>query len=155
MDFLCCVSPGARKQPVTPVAAALEASDAPPPSAEPPTGFGIGPAKRTSIQETKLHLELHAAHEELHTTNEEEIVSPHTSKALRKVHEHLQLMKCDNNIRKDLYGNILLCGGNAMLTGFAARMNEELSALAPPGLEVKIITPTNNSVCETAATFAL
>ena len=40
-------------------------------------------------------------------------------------------MKCDVDIRKDLYANIVFCGGNTMYPGIGERMTKELSALAP------------------------
>ena len=49
------------------------------------------------------------------------------------------IMKCDNDIRKDLYANIVLSGGTTMLPGFAVRMLKEMTALAPASTNVKII----------------
>lgn len=37
------------------------------------------------------------------------------------------IMKCDSDIRKDLYGNIVLAGGNTMFSGINQRINYELS----------------------------
>merc|ERR1711871_1708958 len=51
------------------------------------------------------------------------------------------IMKCDVDIRKDLYANTVLSGGTTMYTGIADRMNKEISALAPPTMKVKIIAP--------------
>merc|ERR1719333_1522891 len=51
------------------------------------------------------------------------------------------IMKCDVDIRKDLYGNIVLSGGNTMFPGIAARMQKELTALAPSTMKIKIIAP--------------
>ncbi|KAK3389155.1 actin family [Podospora didyma] len=51
------------------------------------------------------------------------------------------IIKCDVNIRKDLYGNVVLSGGNSMFPGLSGRMQEELTALAPSRMKVKIITP--------------
>merc|ERR1712087_433781 len=42
------------------------------------------------------------------------------------------IMKCDVDIRKDLYGNIVLSGGTTMFAGIADRMQKEITALAPP-----------------------
>ena len=36
-------------------------------------------------------------------------------------------MKCDVDIRKDLYGNIVLSGGNTLFPGFAERMQKKIS----------------------------
>merc|ERR1712039_978349 len=51
------------------------------------------------------------------------------------------IMKCDVDIRSDLYANIVLSGGTTMLPGIADRMQKEISALAPPTQTIKIITP--------------
>eukprot|EP00475_Leptophrys_vorax_P029409 TRINITY_DN4318_c0_g2_i2.p2 TRINITY_DN4318_c0_g2~~TRINITY_DN4318_c0_g2_i2.p2 ORF type:complete len:372 (-),score=105.06 TRINITY_DN4318_c0_g2_i2:1682-2797(-) len=41
------------------------------------------------------------------------------------------VQKCGIDIRKDLYGEVLLSGGNTMFPGYAARLHKELSLLAP------------------------
>jgi len=51
------------------------------------------------------------------------------------------IMKCDIDIRKDLYGNIVLSGGSTMFAGIADRMNKEITALAPSSMTVKIVAP--------------
>lgn len=51
------------------------------------------------------------------------------------------IMKCDVDIRRDLYSNILLSGGCTMYSGIADRMNKEITALAPPTMKVKIAAP--------------
>ena len=51
------------------------------------------------------------------------------------------IMKCDVDIRKDLYGNTVLSGGSTMFPGIADRMQKEISALAPPTMKIKIIAP--------------
>ena len=59
------------------------------------------------------------------------------------VHEtcYNSIMKCDVDIRKDLYGNIVLSGGTSMYPGIAERMQKEMTALAPPTMKIKIIAP--------------
>ena len=59
------------------------------------------------------------------------------------IHEVLynSIMKCDVDIRKDLYANTVLSGGSTMFPGIADRMQKEISALAPPTIKVKIIAP--------------
>ena len=42
------------------------------------------------------------------------------------------IMKCDLDIRKDLYANVVLSGGTTMIAGLAERMQKEIVALAPP-----------------------
>ena len=51
------------------------------------------------------------------------------------------IMKCDVDIRKDLYGNIVLSGGTSMFNGIADRMQKEMTALAPPTMKIKIVAP--------------
>merc|ERR1711987_11526 len=50
------------------------------------------------------------------------------------IHEttYNSIMKCDVDIRKDLYANTVLSGGTTMYPGIADRMQKEISALAPP-----------------------
>jgi len=59
------------------------------------------------------------------------------------VHEttYNSIMKCDVDIRKDLYGNIVLSGGTTMFPGIAERMQKEITNLAPPTMKIKIIAP--------------
>jgi len=51
------------------------------------------------------------------------------------------IMKCDVDIRKDLYGNIVLSGGTTMFDGIADRINKEVTALAPSSIRVKVVAP--------------
>eukprot|EP01025_Chloroclados_australasicus_P048514 TRINITY_DN54_c0_g2_i1.p2 TRINITY_DN54_c0_g2~~TRINITY_DN54_c0_g2_i1.p2 ORF type:complete len:377 (-),score=65.52 TRINITY_DN54_c0_g2_i1:342-1472(-) len=51
------------------------------------------------------------------------------------------IMKCDVDIRKDLYGNIVLSGGTTMFPGIAERMNKEVTELAPQSMKVKVVAP--------------
>ena len=59
------------------------------------------------------------------------------------IHEttYNSIMKCDVDIRKDLYGNIVLSGGSTMFPGIADRMNKEISALAPSAMKIKVVAP--------------
>jgi actin-related protein len=50
-------------------------------------------------------------------------------------------MKCDEEIRRDLYGNIVLSGGNTMFPGIAERMTKEITALAPSTMKIKVVAP--------------
>ena len=71
-------------------------------------------------------------------------------------------MKCDLDIRKDLYGNIVMSGGTTMYNGIgkflepiragnkliavpADRMQKEITALAPSSMKVKIVSPPERS----------
>ncbi len=51
------------------------------------------------------------------------------------------IMKCDVDIRKDLYNNIVMSGGTTMFNGIAERMQKEVKALAPESMTIKIIAP--------------
>jgi actin-related protein len=51
------------------------------------------------------------------------------------------IMKCDVDIRKELYNNVVLSGGTTMYTGIAERLHKELTALAPPTIKVKVVAP--------------
>ncbi|KAA6356824.1 MAG: putative actin beta/gamma 1, partial [Streblomastix strix] len=48
---------------------------------------------------------------------------------------------CDSDIRRDLYGNVVLSGGSTMFAGMADRMSKELMALAPTAMKIKIVAP--------------
>jgi len=54
---------------------------------------------------------------------------------------YTSIMKCDVDIRKDLYGNVVMSGGSTMFAGIADRMKKEISNLAPASMNVKIIAP--------------
>ncbi|XP_046494311.1 actin, cytoplasmic 1-like [Equus quagga] len=49
------------------------------------------------------------------------------------------IMKCDVDIRKDLYANTVLSGGTTMYPGIADRMQKEITTLAPSTMKIKII----------------
>mmetsp|Transcript_18715 Transcript_18715/g.57568 ORF Transcript_18715/g.57568 Transcript_18715/m.57568 type:complete len:378 (-) Transcript_18715:351-1484(-) len=51
------------------------------------------------------------------------------------------IMKCDVDIRKDLYSNIVLSGGTTMYPGIGERMTKEITALAPSTMKVKVVAP--------------
>jgi len=51
------------------------------------------------------------------------------------------IMKCDVDIRRDLYSNIVLSGGTTMFPGIADRMKKEIETQAPPTMQVKIVAP--------------
>jgi len=51
------------------------------------------------------------------------------------------IMKCDVDIRRDLYANIVLSGGTTMFGGIAERMKKEMKAQAPNSMNVKIVAP--------------
>jgi len=51
------------------------------------------------------------------------------------------IMKCDVDIRKDLYGNIVMSGGTTMYQNIPERVQKEVKALAPDSMTIKIIAP--------------
>eukprot|EP01083_Nonionella_stella_P160260 523703_1 len=51
------------------------------------------------------------------------------------------IMKCDVDIRKDMYGNIVLAGIGTMFPGLQERIKKDIEALAPNGMAIKIIAP--------------
>jgi len=51
------------------------------------------------------------------------------------------IMKCDVDIRRDLYLNIVLSGGTTMFPGIAERMTKELYQLAPSAMKIKVVAP--------------
>jgi len=51
------------------------------------------------------------------------------------------IMKCDVDIRRDLYKNIVMSGGTTMFNGIPARLEKEMKALAPQGMDIKVIAP--------------
>lgn len=59
------------------------------------------------------------------------------------IHEttYNSIMKCDVDIRKDLYANSVLSGGTTMYPGIADRMQKEITSLAPSTMKIKIIAP--------------
>jgi len=59
------------------------------------------------------------------------------------IHEstYNSIMKCDLDVRKDLYYNIVMSGGTTLFPGIADRMHKELVSLAPISMKIKIIAP--------------
>ena len=59
------------------------------------------------------------------------------------IHQSLfsSIMRCDIDIRRDLYKNIILPGGTSMFQGFSERVEKEVIALAPPSMKVKVFAP--------------
>merc|ERR1719330_2015757 len=59
------------------------------------------------------------------------------------VHEttYNSIMKCDVDIRKDLYANTVMSGGTTMYPGIADRMQKEITALAPSTIRSRSFLP--------------
>ena len=51
------------------------------------------------------------------------------------------IMKCDVDIRKELYGNVVLSGGSSCFANIAERLTKEVTALAPASMKVNIVAP--------------
>ncbi|GJP83270.1 hypothetical protein CLOP_g13443 [Closterium sp. NIES-67] len=51
------------------------------------------------------------------------------------------IMRCDVDVRGDLYGNIVLSGGSSMFPGMPERMQREVGALAPGSVRVRVVAP--------------
>ena len=62
------------------------------------------------------------------------------------IHENTynSIMKCDIDIRKDLYANIVLSGGTTMYPGIADRMQKEITSLSP-GNSLNLTPPPHPS----------
>jgi len=56
------------------------------------------------------------------------------------------ILKCDVDVRKDLYSNTVLSGGTTMYPGIKERMEKELRALAPSTMQIKVIAPPERKV---------
>lgn len=75
----------------------------------------------------------------------------------RKGFNGMQHLICDSinqtdlDIRKELYSNILVTGGNSMMTGFVNRLNKEVPEIAPQNLRVKIVSSHSGSLTEFCA----
>lgn len=68
------------------------------------------------------------------------------------------IQKCDNSndLRRELYNNIILSGGNTMFSGMDERLWQELHQLAPSNVKVKVFSPPErlNSAWMGASTLA-
>lgn len=51
------------------------------------------------------------------------------------------IMKCDVDIRRELYANVVLSGGTTMFDGIGERMTKELTNLVPSTMQIKVIAP--------------
>lgn len=73
-----------------------------------------------------------------------------TGKEIQGIHEGTfnSILKCDSDIRKDLYGNIVISGGTAMFKStcnsnvdIKERLQKEVIALAPSTMKINVIDP--------------
>lgn len=51
------------------------------------------------------------------------------------------IMKCDQDIRRELFGNIILSGGNTMFSRIKDKVQRDVKALAPSNLDVLVKAP--------------
>jgi actin-related protein len=51
------------------------------------------------------------------------------------------ILKCDIDVRKDLYCNVVMSGGTTMYEGIDTRLASELTSLAPAAMKVKVVAP--------------
>jgi actin-related protein len=51
------------------------------------------------------------------------------------------IMKCEVDLRRELFANVVLSGGTTMLSGLAQRLSSELTALAPSAMKIKVAAP--------------
>jgi len=54
---------------------------------------------------------------------------------------YTSINKCDIDVRKDLYSNIVLSGGTTMYEGLPERMSKEITTLAPNSMKIKVVAP--------------
>lgn len=74
------------------------------------------------------------------------------SRLLNIDHSYNSIFKCDLDIRRDLYGNVVLSGGTTMFPGISDRMQKELTSLSPASMKVRN-PPTENRLYVLNVTF--
>jgi actin-related protein len=64
-------------------------------------------------------------------------------KEYKGIHEltFASVMKCEIDVRKDLYANIVMSGGTTMYEGIDTRLAAEVTALAPSAMKIKVVAP--------------
>ncbi|WP_219061451.1 actin family protein [Pseudomonas sp. UMAB-08] len=67
-----------------------------------------------------------------------------TGSEVSGIHEMIfySIMKCDVDIRKDLFSNIVLSGGSTLFSGMAERLQKEIIALAPSSIKIRVVAPS-------------
>ncbi|KAK7848448.1 actin-58 [Quercus suber] len=73
------------------------------------------------------------------------------------VHEIVlrSIRRCDMDIRREMFGNLVLSGGTTMIPGLADRLAKELSSLARPGVRVWLHPQSKSRVFGFVAPFWL
>ncbi|KAJ6407301.1 hypothetical protein OIU84_010744 [Salix udensis] len=51
------------------------------------------------------------------------------------------IRRCDVDIRREMFGNVVLSGGTTVIPGLAERLAKEVSSLAPPTVRVRVVAP--------------
>ncbi|OVA08322.1 Actin-related protein [Macleaya cordata] len=54
---------------------------------------------------------------------------------------HKSISRCDMDIRRDMYANVVLSGGNTLIPGLADRLARELCSLSPSAIRVRVVAP--------------
>jgi len=59
------------------------------------------------------------------------------------IHEtcYNSIMKCDVDIRRELFGNIVLSGGTTMYPGLSERITKEVAKVVPDSMTIKVVSP--------------
>ena len=67
----------------------------------------------------------------------------HAGLEIEGIHKYTyeSIMKCDVDIRKDLFSNIILAGGTTLFDGIGERMWHEMHQLASSNNKIKVLTP--------------
>lgn len=60
------------------------------------------------------------------------------------IHESVynSIVKCDVDVRKDLFSNIVLSGGTTLYDGMSGRLKSDIGHLAPQNMSVNVIAPS-------------
>eukprot|EP00798_Chlamydomonas_sp_ICE-L_P017640 gene17639-23983_t len=72
------------------------------------------------------------------------------------------IQKCDIDVRRELYNNVVLSGGTSMFEGIQGRLFKEVSAMAGPSVKVRVVAPPERkysvwiggSILSSLSTFA-
>ena len=54
------------------------------------------------------------------------------------------ITRCDMDIRRELYGNLVVTGGNSLFAGFTDRLQKKLTELTTQNMKVKLIAPQSS-----------
>ncbi|KAK9075000.1 hypothetical protein SSX86_003319 [Deinandra increscens subsp. villosa] len=74
----------------------------------------------------------------------EVMFKPHlVGKEADGIHEliHNSIIKCHDEFWNSFYGSVVVSGGSTMFPGFADRLKKEVTALAPSGTDIEVVSP--------------